>query len=171
MCLQCDHDGSSKDARTDEKMRGADYCLVNGHRAQVGRTARTEFRYPGFRAEHKLEHNKGDKEGCCGGHAPGCGRALKNALHEKRNRHDDSKGDQQMAALSQCCKQIMPNQAAKYDLQINQFGKFRRRGPYTSIIDNNYILKNFGIYAEEKLYSYALNRYSSIRLNSITLSA
>ncbi|GES88723.1 hypothetical protein GLOIN_2v1736264 [Rhizophagus clarus] len=44
----------------------------------------------------------------------------------------------------------------QYDLQINQFGKFRRRGPYTSIIDNNYILKNFGIYAEEKLYSYAL---------------
>ncbi|PKK56323.1 hypothetical protein RhiirC2_800265 [Rhizophagus irregularis] len=44
----------------------------------------------------------------------------------------------------------------QYDLQINQFGKFRRRGPYTSIIDNNYILENFGIYAEEKLYSYAL---------------
>ena len=44
----------------------------------------------------------------------------------------------------------------QYDLQINQFGKFRRREPYTSIIDNNYILENFGIYAEEKLYSYAL---------------
>jgi hypothetical protein len=44
----------------------------------------------------------------------------------------------------------------QYDLQINQFGKFRRRGPYTSIIDNSYILENFGIYAEEKLYSYAL---------------
>ena len=44
----------------------------------------------------------------------------------------------------------------QYDLQINQFGKFRRREPYTSIIDNNYILKKFGIYAEGKLYSYAL---------------
>ena len=44
----------------------------------------------------------------------------------------------------------------RYDLQINQFGKFRRREPYTIIIDNNYILNKFGIYADNKLYSYAL---------------
>ena len=28
----------------------------------------------------------------------------------------------------------------QYDLQMNQFGKFRRRDPYTFISDNNYVL-------------------------------
>ena len=44
----------------------------------------------------------------------------------------------------------------QYDLEINQFGKFRRVEPYTIITDNNYILNKFGIYADKKLYSYAL---------------
>ncbi|PKK62483.1 hypothetical protein RhiirC2_790311 [Rhizophagus irregularis] len=44
----------------------------------------------------------------------------------------------------------------QYDLEINQFGKFRRVEPYTIITDNNYILNKFGIYADNKLYSYAL---------------
>jgi hypothetical protein len=44
----------------------------------------------------------------------------------------------------------------QYDLQINQFGRFRRSEPYTIITDNNYILDKFGIFAREKLYSYAL---------------
>jgi len=41
-------------------------------------------------------------------------------------------------------------------LQINQFGKFRCREPYIIITDNNYIKDKFGIYADNKLYSYAL---------------
>ncbi|CAB4381186.1 unnamed protein product [Rhizophagus irregularis] len=44
----------------------------------------------------------------------------------------------------------------QYNLQMNQFGKFRRREPYTIITDNNYIKDKFGIYAENKLYSYTL---------------
>src|SRR5215216_4209104 len=40
--------------------------------------------------------------------------------------------------------------------KIIQFGKFKRRNPYTVITDNNYILNKFGIYADNKLYSYAL---------------
>ena len=44
----------------------------------------------------------------------------------------------------------------QYNLEINKFGKFRRREPYTIITDNNYILNKFGIYADNKLYSYAL---------------
>jgi hypothetical protein len=44
----------------------------------------------------------------------------------------------------------------QYDLQMNQFGKFRRRDPYTFISDNNYINDKFGIHADNKLYSYAL---------------
>jgi hypothetical protein len=44
----------------------------------------------------------------------------------------------------------------QYDLQMNQFGKFRCREPYTIITDNNYIKDKFGIFAENKLYSYAL---------------
>ena len=44
----------------------------------------------------------------------------------------------------------------QYNLEKNQFGKFRRVEPYTIITDNNYILNKFGIYADKKLYSYAL---------------
>jgi hypothetical protein len=40
--------------------------------------------------------------------------------------------------------------------QIIQFGKFRRRDPYTIIFDNNYIKDKFGTSAGDKLYSYAL---------------
>src|SRR5437870_2524465 len=44
----------------------------------------------------------------------------------------------------------------QYDLQMNQFGKFRRREPYIDITDNDYIKNKFGIFADNKLYSYAL---------------
>src|SRR5208282_3640642 len=43
-----------------------------------------------------------------------------------------------------------------YDLQMNPFGKFRRREPYISLSDNDYIYNNFGIYAGDKVYSYVL---------------
>ena len=42
-----------------------------------------------------------------------------------------------------------------YDSSANQFGKFQRREPYT-IIDNEYIKSKFGIWVENKLYSYVL---------------
>ena len=44
----------------------------------------------------------------------------------------------------------------QYDLQMNQFGKFRRKEPYIALCDNNQITNKFGIYADNKLYSYAL---------------
>lgn len=38
----------------------------------------------------------------------------------------------------------------------NQFGKFRCRGTYTFISDNDYIKNKFGIFADIKLYTYVL---------------
>jgi hypothetical protein len=53
-------------------------------------------------------------------------------------------------------KQLIPLDKWMSFHQIIQFGKFRRKNPYTVITDNNYILNKFGLYADDKLYSYAL---------------
>jgi hypothetical protein len=53
-------------------------------------------------------------------------------------------------------KQLIPLDKWMSFHQIIQFGKFRCRNPYTTITYNNYILNKFGIYAENKLYSYTL---------------
>lgn len=44
----------------------------------------------------------------------------------------------------------------QYNLQMNQFGKFKCKELYIDFYDNNYITKKFGIYADNKLYSYVL---------------
>jgi hypothetical protein len=53
-------------------------------------------------------------------------------------------------------KQLIPLDKWMSFHQIIQFDKFRRRYPYTFISNNNYIKDKFSIYADNKLYSYAL---------------